>query len=76
VLRQAGLLVGIGLAIGIAAALAGARILSGLLFGVTSRDPLTLLAASAVLLAAGLFAAWWPARRAARVEPMAALRSE
>jgi len=70
------LLVGIGLAIGIAAALAGARILSGLLFGVTSRDPLTLLAASAVLLAAGLFAAWWPARRAARVEPMAALRSE
>lgn len=76
VLRDAGLLVGIGLAVGLATALAGTRILSSLLFGVAPRDPLTLAAASAVLLATGLLAAWWPARRAAHVEPMEALRSE
>lgn len=76
VLRQAGFLVGIGLAIGIAASLLGAKIVGSLLFGVEPRDPLTLAAASAVLLLTGLFAAWWPARRAARIEPMEALRAE
>jgi predicted permease len=76
VLQDAAVLVGIGLAMGIAAALAGARILSSLLFGVAPRDPLMLATASILLLFTGLFAAWWPARRAARVEPMAALRLE
>lgn len=76
VLRDAGALVGIGLVIGIAASLLGAKVVASLLFGVKPRDPLTLAAASAVLLMTGLFAAWWPAQRAAHLEPMEALRSE
>jgi MacB-like periplasmic core domain/FtsX-like permease family len=76
VLKDAGVLVGIGLAIGIAASLLGAKIIGSLLFGVKPRDPVTLAAASVLLLLTGLFAAWWPARRAARVEPMEALRNE
>ena len=76
VLKDASVVVGIGLAVGIVTSLASARIVSSLLFGVTPRDPLTLAVASAVLLLTGLFAAWWPAQQAARVEPMDALRSE
>ncbi len=76
VLKDVGVLVGIGLVAGIAASLLGAKILGSLLFGVKPRDPLTLAAASGVLLLTGLFAAWWPARRAARIEPMEALRNE
>jgi hypothetical protein len=76
VLRDAAALVGIGIVIGIGASLLGAKIVGSLLFGVKPRDPLTLAAASTVLLLTGLCAAWWPARRAARVEPMDALRSE
>lgn len=76
VLRDAGLLLGIGLAVGIVTALAGTRILSSLLFGVKPHDPLALAAASGLLLVTGVFSAWWPARRAARVEPMEALRTE
>lgn len=75
-LKNAGVLVGIGLVIGIAASLLSAKIVSSLLFGVKPRDPMALAAASGVLLLTGLFAAWWPARRAARVEPLEALRSE
>jgi ABC-type antimicrobial peptide transport system permease subunit len=69
-------LVGFGLVIGITASLLGAKVVGSLLFGVKPRDPTTLAAASVVLLLTGLFAAWWPARRAARIEPMEALRSE
>jgi ABC-type lipoprotein release transport system permease subunit len=47
-----------------------------LLFGIAPRDPLTLAAMCGVLLLAGLFAAWWPASRAAATEPMQALRME
>jgi len=76
VLRDASVLLGIGLSIGVATALAGSQLLSSLLFGVKPHDPLTLATASGLLLATGFFSAWWPARRAARVEPMQALRSE
>ncbi len=76
VLRDASLLIAIGLVLGLAASLAGAKILSSLLFGVAPRNPLILAVASLVLLLTGLFAAWWPARRAAWTEPMEALRSE
>jgi predicted permease len=76
VLREAGLLVGLGLILGVAASLAGAQLLRSLIFGVAPRDPVTLAAASGLLLLTGLFAAWWPARRAASTEPMQALRME
>jgi predicted permease len=76
VLHEAGLLVGLGLAVGLAASLAGAQLLRSLLFGIAPRDPLTLAAMCGVLLLAGLFAAWWPASRAAATEPMQALRTE
>jgi len=76
ILREAGLLVGLGLVVGLAASLAGAQLLRSLLFGIAPRDPFTLAATCGVLLLAGLFAAWWPARRAASTEPMQALRME
>jgi predicted permease len=76
VLREAGLLVGLGLVVGLAASLAGAQLLRSLLFGIAPRDPFTLAATCGVLLLTGLFAAWWPARRAASTEPMQALRME
>ena len=65
-----------GLAVGIAGALAATRSLGGLLFDVPSTDPATYAAVIMVLLAAGLLACWIPARRAARLDPLEALRQE
>jgi putative ABC transport system permease protein len=76
VLRQALALVGCGLLMGGAAALAGSRLLTSLLFEVSPLDPLTFLAASALLTSAGLFASYLPARQAMRVDPVVALRRE
>jgi ABC-type antimicrobial peptide transport system permease subunit len=76
VLREAIFLVGCGLAVGVTVSVAGAQLLRSLLFGVAPRDPITLISAAGVLLITGLFAAWFPARRAARVDPMVALRYE
>jgi putative ABC transport system permease protein len=67
-------LTALGLAIGVPGALLLTRLLSGLLFGVTSSDPLTFLAVPVVMGAAGLVASWLPARRAVRLDPLAALR--
>jgi putative ABC transport system permease protein len=69
-------LAGAGLLLGLCAALLGARVLGSQLYGVSAHDPLTYLAISAVLAAVALFAAWLPARRATRVDPMTALRAE
>ena len=76
VLREAGVLVMIGMMIGIAAEFAATQLLRSLLFHVTPHDPVTLVATCGVLLLTGLFAAWGPARRAASVDPMQALRAE
>ena len=76
VLREAGMLVGVGMILGIAASLAVALMLRSLLFEVGPRNPLTIVAMCAVLLLTGLLAAWWPACRAASVDPMVALRAE
>jgi predicted permease len=76
VLRDAGKLILMGLVIGVIAAIAGAHLLQSLVFGIAPRDPLTLACMCGVLLLTGLFAAWWPARRAAATEPMQALRAE
>ncbi|QOY87113.1 ABC transporter permease [Paludibaculum fermentans] len=66
----------LGLAIGWAAASALTRYLASLLFGVKPSDPLTLIAVAAVALAAVVMAGYWPARRASRLDPMAALRTD
>ena len=74
VLRQALLLAVVGVAIGLAGALALGGVLSRFAFGVTGRDPLTLVVTVAALLAVALLAAYVPARRASRVDPIIALR--
>lgn len=65
-----------GAGIGLLAAFAFAQVMSGLLFEVAAADPMTFLAAPLVLLLAALFACYLPARRAARVDPMFALRRD
>jgi putative ABC transport system permease protein len=65
-----------GLLLGIAVSLALTRLMSGLLFGVSARDPLTFVALPVMLLAVAMAASWIPARRAVRVDPMIALRGE
>ena len=69
-------LAGAGLAIGIAGAFALTQVLSGLLFDVSARDPLTFVVVPAALAAVALLASWIPARRAVRVEPGVALKGE
>jgi len=65
-----------GAALGVVAALALTRVVRSLLYGVTPTDPLTFAAVTATLLLVAFFACWLPARRAARVHPMEALRYE
>jgi putative ABC transport system permease protein len=76
VLLQSGRLVGAGLAIGVAAAVFLTRLIEKQLYGVKPGDPQTLLAVSAILIAAALLASYLPARRATRVDPILALREE
>jgi predicted permease len=76
VLRQGLTLVGFGIAVGSVAAAGFTHFLASLLFGVTSTDPLTFLTAPAILLGTAALACWIPARRAARIDPMLALRQE
>jgi putative ABC transport system permease protein len=65
-----------GLFVGMGGALAATRSLGGLLFGVAATDPATYAVVTGVLLAAGVVACWLPARRAARTNPLEALRQE
>jgi len=76
VLGEAILLVSVGLTVGMAIALWAARAAAALLFGLAPRDPVSLFAAMALLTAIALIASYGPAHRAARIEPMAALREE
>jgi putative ABC transport system permease protein len=76
VLRRGLALAGAGLAAGIVAALALSRLLSSLLFGVGAGDPATYGAVSLVLFLVSAAACWIPARRATRIDPTVALRSE
>lgn len=69
-------LASLGLVLGLLAALGGARLLRGLLFGVTATDPLTFVWVALAVTGAAAAASWLPARRAAREDPMASLRSE
>jgi len=76
VLREAFALVGVALALGLAGALALARLLEGLVYGVGTSDPVTLVGVSVLLALAAFIAAWIPARRASRVAPVVAMRAE
>ena len=65
-----------GIVVGTASALVLARLLAGLLYGITSTDPVSFLLASLALLGLTLVASYIPARRAALVDPIRALRTE
>jgi putative ABC transport system permease protein len=76
ILGQSSRLLLLGLLLGWIGALLAGRAVSGILFGVKTWDPLSLLTASALLFVAGTAASWLPARRAVRVDPRDALRAE
>ena len=75
ILREGGLLVGLGLGAGVIGSLALSRSIEGLLFGVASRDPFTLVTVVVTMTAIGLVACWVPAARASRIDPSDALRA-
>jgi ABC-type antimicrobial peptide transport system permease subunit len=76
VLRTGFQLIAMGIAIGLAASFALTRLIASQLWGVSPHDPMTLCAVVGVVILAGLAACYLPARRAIRVDPMRALRSE
>jgi len=76
VLREALLVLVAGIAIGLPASLGAARLAEGLLFGLTPTDPLTIVLATLLMTAIATLAAYLPARRASRLDPMVALRYE
>lgn len=76
VLRDAALLLGAGIVLGIAATLISASVLRDMLYGTGSRNPIVLVLVCGVVALAGVAAAFFPARRAAKVDPMVALRYE
>lgn len=76
VLGQGALLLAAGLAIGLVASFICTRLFSSLLFGVSATDPLTFLITPALLSLAALFACYVPARRATKVDPLVALRTD
>jgi ABC-type antimicrobial peptide transport system permease subunit len=76
VMREGMIVILFGVAIGSALALAGTRVIRHLLYGSATDDPLAYAAAALVVICLGLVACWIPARRAASVEPVIALREE
>jgi putative ABC transport system permease protein len=76
IVGQAMMLVGISLVIGVAGAFAATRLLNSLLFGVGASDPATFAGIVLLVSAVAFIAAWVPARRATRVDPIIALRAE
>jgi predicted permease len=76
ILRESSLLTGAGILVGVGAALVLTRLVKSMLYGIQPWDPLTLCSGVLILMAVALAASWIPARRAARVQPMEALRHE
>jgi ABC-type antimicrobial peptide transport system permease subunit len=66
----------VGIVLGVPATLAASRLIQSMLFGLTPNDPAAILTAGALLAATGLLAAWVPARRASKVDPMISLRCD
>ena len=76
VLREVAVVLSLGLMLGLAGVMATTRLVEGFLFGVTAREPSLLVGSALVLGVATLLAGWLPARRAARMDPMEALRQD
>jgi putative ABC transport system permease protein len=76
VVRDGMRVAGVGVTLGVVAALFATRFASGLLYGVSPRDPLTLTTVVVTLLVVSALANYLPARRAARVDPLMALRQD
>jgi putative ABC transport system permease protein len=76
VLRQGGTVTLVGVMVGLTAALVGGRLIQSLLYGVSARDPVVFAVTTLFLLGVALLACWLPARRAARLSPLEALRTE
>jgi putative ABC transport system permease protein len=76
IMKQGALQTGFALGVGLLLALAAGRLLTQILYQVSPADPAALLASSAMLSAAALLACYLPARRATKVSPMTALRTE
>ncbi|HUB50895.1 MAG TPA: FtsX-like permease family protein, partial [Terracidiphilus sp.] len=76
VLRHVLILAAVGLAISVPAALIGSRLVKSFLFETQPNDPGTLVLAGVILVSAAIFAGYAPARRASRIDPLAALRQE
>jgi putative ABC transport system permease protein len=76
VFREAFTLIATGVGLGLLAAWYSTRLLQSLLFGVASRDPLSFAVAPVAVVVIGLIASYLPARRAARVSPLSAMRVE
>jgi ABC-type antimicrobial peptide transport system permease subunit len=76
VVRESSVVIGAGIVIGLPCAWACARLAQTLLFGLSPGDPVTLVGAVATLVAVGALASVTPARRAAAVDPVVALRAE
>ncbi len=76
VMKQGGRLAGLGILLGLAGALALGKLIEGLLYGVSARDPLTLAGIALAQAAVALLACYLPARRAARVDPVLAIKAE
>jgi predicted permease len=76
ILRQGGIVTLVGIAVGLIAALAGSRLIQSLLYGIGPRDPAVFVVTTLFLLGIALLACWLPARRAARLSPLEALRTD
>jgi predicted permease len=75
ILREGGVLLAIGLVLGVTGAFFAARVIRGLLFGVTPHDPITLIGVAVMMAAIGIVACWIPALRAARIDPAITMRA-
>lgn len=76
ILRQGSVVTLLGVVVGLILAFAGSRLIESLLYGVSARDPVIFALTTLFLISISLLASWLPARRAARVNPLEALRSE